>query len=192
MKVWPIDPLVPRNLRLEVPEKLPQVVVQVSSFVNMDYSSEENSPQSSQLHSSQPSAAQMLWENTFPSSDSDVLYAVGESQQTSASQAQEEDELMNGDVEGLKGGESHEPWQNKKIEAFYDMVADINMLKAYISGLKNTVQFGWCNLVLMATNKGEDSSLPNPESRKGYVQISYNKVNKVSISESTCCIGALT
>ncbi len=23
MKVWPIDPLVPRNLRLEVPEKLP-------------------------------------------------------------------------------------------------------------------------------------------------------------------------
>ena len=22
MKVWPIDPLVPRNLRLEVPEKL--------------------------------------------------------------------------------------------------------------------------------------------------------------------------
>ena len=24
MKVWPIDPLVPRNLRLEVPEKLPQ------------------------------------------------------------------------------------------------------------------------------------------------------------------------
>ena len=25
MKVWPIDPLVPRDLRLEVPEKLPQV-----------------------------------------------------------------------------------------------------------------------------------------------------------------------
>jgi hypothetical protein len=25
MKVWPIDPLVPRNLRLEVPEKLLQV-----------------------------------------------------------------------------------------------------------------------------------------------------------------------
>jgi hypothetical protein len=24
MKVWPIDPLVPQNLRLEVPEKLPQ------------------------------------------------------------------------------------------------------------------------------------------------------------------------
>ena len=24
MKVWPIDPLDPRNLRLEVPEKLPQ------------------------------------------------------------------------------------------------------------------------------------------------------------------------
>ena len=24
MKVWPIDPLVPRHLRLEVPEKLPQ------------------------------------------------------------------------------------------------------------------------------------------------------------------------
>ena len=24
MKVWPIDPLVPRSLRLEVPEKLPQ------------------------------------------------------------------------------------------------------------------------------------------------------------------------
>jgi hypothetical protein len=27
MKVWPIDPLVPRNLRLEVPEKLPQGLV---------------------------------------------------------------------------------------------------------------------------------------------------------------------
>jgi hypothetical protein len=25
MKVWPIDPLDPRDLRLEVPEKLPQV-----------------------------------------------------------------------------------------------------------------------------------------------------------------------
>jgi hypothetical protein len=29
MKVWPIDPLVPRNLRLEVPEKLPQGLRQV-------------------------------------------------------------------------------------------------------------------------------------------------------------------
>jgi len=27
MKVWPIDPLVPRNLRLEVPEKLPLFAV---------------------------------------------------------------------------------------------------------------------------------------------------------------------
>ena len=27
MKVWPIDPLVPRNLRLEVPEKLPQGLI---------------------------------------------------------------------------------------------------------------------------------------------------------------------
>jgi hypothetical protein len=26
MKVWPIDPLVPRNLRLEVPEKLTIVI----------------------------------------------------------------------------------------------------------------------------------------------------------------------
>ena len=26
MKVWPIDPLVPRNLRLEVPEKLKRVL----------------------------------------------------------------------------------------------------------------------------------------------------------------------
>ena len=32
MKVWPIDPLVPRNLRLEVPEKLPQVAYQLSQF----------------------------------------------------------------------------------------------------------------------------------------------------------------
>jgi hypothetical protein len=31
MKVWPIDPLVPRNLRLEVPEKLPQGLNEVSS-----------------------------------------------------------------------------------------------------------------------------------------------------------------
>ena len=29
MKVWPIDPLVPRNLRLEVPEKLPQGLISV-------------------------------------------------------------------------------------------------------------------------------------------------------------------
>ena len=29
MKVWPIDPLVPRNLRLEVPEKLPQGLAEV-------------------------------------------------------------------------------------------------------------------------------------------------------------------
>ena len=28
MKVWPIDPLVPRNLRLEVPEKLRVVTLQ--------------------------------------------------------------------------------------------------------------------------------------------------------------------
>ena len=27
MKVWPIDPLVPRNLRLEVPEKLQSVLM---------------------------------------------------------------------------------------------------------------------------------------------------------------------
>lgn len=31
MKVWPIDPLVPRNLRLEVPEKLPQGLTTVTS-----------------------------------------------------------------------------------------------------------------------------------------------------------------
>ncbi|KAM7207995.1 hypothetical protein V8F20_001789 [Naviculisporaceae sp. PSN 640] len=30
MKVWPIDPLVPRNLRLEVPEKLPQGLTIIS------------------------------------------------------------------------------------------------------------------------------------------------------------------
>ena len=34
MKVWPIDPLVPRNLRLEVPEKLPQgLTVQAERLV---------------------------------------------------------------------------------------------------------------------------------------------------------------
>ena len=32
MKVWPIDPLVPRNLRLEVPEKLPQGLSLVESI----------------------------------------------------------------------------------------------------------------------------------------------------------------
>jgi hypothetical protein len=31
MKVWPIDPLVPRNLRLEVPEKLPQGLLTLKS-----------------------------------------------------------------------------------------------------------------------------------------------------------------
>ena len=31
MKVWPIDPLVPRNLRLEVPEKLPQGLTKKTS-----------------------------------------------------------------------------------------------------------------------------------------------------------------
>jgi len=31
MKVWPIDPLVPRNLRLEVPEKLPQGLLRTVS-----------------------------------------------------------------------------------------------------------------------------------------------------------------
>jgi hypothetical protein len=31
MKVWPIDPLVPRNLRLEVPEKLPQGLIVTAS-----------------------------------------------------------------------------------------------------------------------------------------------------------------
>ena len=29
MKVWPIDPLVPLNLRLEVPEKLPQGLTKI-------------------------------------------------------------------------------------------------------------------------------------------------------------------
>ena len=32
MKVWPIDPLVPRNLRLEVPEKLPQGLTGMSTY----------------------------------------------------------------------------------------------------------------------------------------------------------------
>jgi hypothetical protein len=32
MKVWPIDPLVPRNLRLEVPEKLPQGLTEVTKI----------------------------------------------------------------------------------------------------------------------------------------------------------------
>lgn len=37
MKVWPIDPLVPRNLRLEVPEKLPQGCdVQLSLWTSID------------------------------------------------------------------------------------------------------------------------------------------------------------
>jgi hypothetical protein len=40
MKVWPIDPLVPRNLRLEVPEKLPQVTCQSlqSLIMSQEYS----------------------------------------------------------------------------------------------------------------------------------------------------------
>ena len=33
MKVWPIDPLVPRNLRLEVPEKLPQGLTKSQAVV---------------------------------------------------------------------------------------------------------------------------------------------------------------
>jgi hypothetical protein len=37
MKVWPIDPLVPRNLRLEVPEKLPQVNLDVRTTMAQVY-----------------------------------------------------------------------------------------------------------------------------------------------------------
>lgn len=33
MKVWPIDPLVPRGLRLEVPEKLPQGLTKIVTLV---------------------------------------------------------------------------------------------------------------------------------------------------------------
>ena len=35
MKVWPIDPLVPRNLRLEVPEKLPQGLTELQLLVRL-------------------------------------------------------------------------------------------------------------------------------------------------------------
>ena len=35
MKVWPIDPLVPRNLRLEVPEKLPQGLTVRRSYTDL-------------------------------------------------------------------------------------------------------------------------------------------------------------
>ena len=41
MKVWPIDPLVPRHLRLEVPEKLPQglMLLQLSAYLGVVSSS---------------------------------------------------------------------------------------------------------------------------------------------------------
>ena len=39
MKVWPIDPLVPRNLRLEVPEKLPQGSTEVARAGAVHHSS---------------------------------------------------------------------------------------------------------------------------------------------------------
>jgi len=54
MKVWPIDPLVPRNLRLEVPEKLPQGSTELQRTkktvkarlkrIKMSQSTQENTP----------------------------------------------------------------------------------------------------------------------------------------------------
>src|SRR5271168_1605891 len=43
MKVWPIDPLVPRNLRLEVPEKLPQGLVQFKVLLTVPGSAPQRS-----------------------------------------------------------------------------------------------------------------------------------------------------
>ena len=56
MKVWPIDPLDPRNLRLEVPEKLPQGLTR-----NWDNQNPINSPRLWFLPESSPTVIQMCW-----------------------------------------------------------------------------------------------------------------------------------
>ena len=177
MKVWPIDPLVPQHLRLEVPEKLPQgtsdYLFVVGAFTSMDIY--DSSPQSSQ--SLPIGGGQRLFWDVFPSSDPDPPYAEDESQQTSASQAEEESEWL-GEVDQIQ---CDEPLYNKKFEAFYEAVADIPTLKQSLRKLvlaQGTI-YGWCDLVLLATNKGERASDPHPETRKGYVQVSLNKFNKV-------------
>jgi hypothetical protein len=74
-----------------------------------------------------------------------------------------------------------EPLDNKKFQAFYEVVEDIPKLRKSLRTLFSSqgMRYGWCDLVLLATNKGERSSDPHPETRKGYIQVSLNKFNKV-------------
>lgn len=137
----------------------------------------DESPQSSQPLAG---GAQSLYWGTFPSSDSDCLYAVGDSQQTSDSQTEEEAQwLGEGDLVAFE-----EPLGNKKCEAYYSVVENIPKLQVALQQLvnKSGVMYGWCNLVQLATNKGESAADPFPETRKGYVQISLNNFNKVRVS----------
>ena len=141
---------------------------------------QENMDNDSSPESSQPlpsGGAQRLFWEVFPSSDPDPLYAEGESQQTSASQVEEESEWLS-EVDQMH---CDEPLNSKKFETFYEVVADIPKLRQSLQKLvsEQGTRHGWCNLVLLATNKGERASDPHPETRKGYVQVSLNKFNKV-------------
>ena len=73
---------------------------------------------------------------------------------------------------------------DKKGVVLYRLAGDFEGLKRYLDKLvaeHHTVQVGWCNLVLMATNEGEKAMDPDPEKRKGYVQISPLGENKVKV-----------
>jgi hypothetical protein len=137
----------------------------------------DSSPESSQPWPS--GGAQCLYMDVFPSSDPDPLYAEGESQQTSASQLEEENEWSS-EVDQMQ---CDEPLYNKKLETFYEVIANIPQLKQSLKKLvsEHGMRQGWCDLVLLATNKGERASDPHPETRKGYVQVSLNKFNKVRV-----------
>jgi hypothetical protein len=152
MKVWPIDPLVPRNLRLEVPEKLPQVAYPSSQFFIM-----------SQEYS---------------------LLLQDESQRTASDDGdyQHQPSSQHYGTPNLSQEPSYTPKDLFLLEVFNDWKS---IGARYLDNLV-AERYGWCGLVKLATNKGE-ADIPL-EQRRGYIQLSFKGLNKVShlILSSRC------
>jgi len=67
-----------------------------------------------------------------------------------------------------------------KRDLFFDsLLSSLKASEFILKGVGPVVEYGWCNLLDMATTKwGEDAGKP-VQNRRGYIQLSFNGLNKV-------------
>jgi hypothetical protein len=78
---------------------------------------------------------------------------------------------------------------SKKELWFLEVVSNWRTIEAKLLQQLPTKQHGWCKLVNMATNKGE-TGVPLPN-RQGYIQLSYEGINKVRLYYGKCLTALL-